>query len=228
MPYRPLDYKHISDPFLLDVFGRADLLLKDAYGMFALPPATLPGAGGGNWAIALVLVCIIDGIARHVFPTEATVRGQEKRFKYLIRIKLYWGSSKNRWYDKDKAAAVLYTELRNPLVHELALDKPAKARPRDYYETAIGKWGQETVQDIAAIDSMSAWNEDWPTLAVQSHDDGKRLKLSCAALYWSVKQMINDLAADPAIIAAAASARKPGSPVRLSLLKRLCRLSRVT
>jgi hypothetical protein len=228
MPYKPLEYKHISDPFLLDVFGRADLFLKDVYGMFALPAPTLPGAGGGNWAIALVLVCIIDGISRHVYPAEATVRGQEQRFKYLIRTKLYWGSPKKGWYDKAKAAAVLYTELRNPLVHELALDKPAKARPRDYYETVVAKWGEGTAHDIEAIDSRPAWNEDWPTLAVQSHDDGERLKLSCAALYWSVKQMINDLAADPAIIAAAVSARNTNWAGRRSLVKRLCRLLRVT
>src|SRR5690242_20669774 len=211
MPYKPLDYKHISDPFLLDVFGRANLLLKDVFGMFALPPATLPGAGSGNWAIALMLVCIIDGISRHVYPTEAVLKAQEKRFKYLIRTKLYWGSPKRGWYDRDKAAVVLYTELRNPLVHELALDKPAKARPREYYETAVGKWGDETIQDIVAIDGMASWNEDWPTLAIQDHDDGKRLKVSCAALYWGVKEMINNLAADPAICAAAVSARNTSS-----------------
>ena len=129
MPHKSLDYQHVSDPFLVDVFGRADLLLKDVYGMFTLPPTTLPDAGGGNWAIAMVLVCIIDGISRHVFPTKSAVSEHEKRFKHLIRQKLYWGSAKKGWYDKDKAAVVLYTEIRNPLIHELALDRPAKARP---------------------------------------------------------------------------------------------------
>jgi hypothetical protein len=154
------------------------------------------------------------------------VKSQEKRFKYLVRTKLYWGSSKRGWYDKDKAAAVLYTELRNPLVHELALDKPAKARPREYYETAVGKWGDGTIQDIAAVDGMACWNEDWPTLSIQDHDDGKRLKLSCAALYWSVKEMISDLAADPAIIADTASGHNTRSAARLPLVERLCRLLR--
>ena len=192
--------------------------------MFALPPASLPGAGGGNWGIALVLVCIIDGISCHVYPTETLVRKQEKRFKQLVRTKLYWGSAKNGWYDRDKAAAVLYTELRNPLVHELTIDKPAKARPREYYESAVGKWGFVTVEDISAIDGMTTWNEDWPTLGVENHVGGKRLKLSCAALYWTVKHMINDLAANSEIIAAA-SARKRSTPA-LSLLERLCRFTR--
>jgi len=227
VPYKPLEYAHISDIFLKDVFGRADLLLRDVYGMFALPPASLQGAGGGNWAIALVLVCIIDGISCYVFPTDAVEKKQEKRFKRLLREKLYWGSPKKGWYDRDKAASVLYAELRNPLVHELALDKPAKARPPDYYESAVGKWGFVTVQDISAIDSMTAWNEEWPTLGIESHNGGKRLKLSCAALYWTVKQMINDLAADPTIIAAASS-RNQTSIVPLSLLERMCRLIRIT
>jgi len=225
MPYKPLDYEHISDTFLKEVFGRADLLLRDVYGMFALPPASLPDAGGGNWAIALVLVCIIDGISCHVFPTEAIVKGQEKRFKRLVRTKLYWGSPRKGWYDRDKAAAVLYTELRNPLVHELAIDKPAKARPREYYESAVGKWGFVTVRDIAAIDGMPTWNEEWPTLGVEDHNGGKRLKLSCVALYWTVKQLINDLAADAAIVAAASSHHR-SSTAQLSLVEWLCRLIR--
>ena len=67
MPYRPVNYQDIPDHHLKEVFARADLLLKDVYGMFKLPPK-LKGAGSGDWA--LVLVCIIDGIARHVYPTD--------------------------------------------------------------------------------------------------------------------------------------------------------------
>lgn len=206
MAYKTLQYDHIADTFLKDeVFRKADMLLRDVYGMFALPPASLPDAGGGNWAIALVLLCIIDGLSCHVFPTEAIKKKQEKRFKRLIRTKLYWGPAEKGWYDRDKAAAVMYAELRNPLVHELAIDKPAKARPKEYYESAVGKWGLVTVHDIAAIDSMHVWNDDWPTLGVEDYKGGKRLKLSCAALYWTVKQMVNNLAADNAIIEKASS-----------------------
>lgn len=223
MPYTPLQYNHITDPFLKDeIFRRADWLLRDVYGMFALPPPSLPDAGGGNWAIALVLLCLIDGISKHVFPTEVLKKGQEKRFKYLIRTKLYWGPANKDWYDRDKAAAVMYAELRNPLVHELAVDKPAKARPSAYGESAVGKWGFVTLQDIAAIDAMPAWNDDWPTLGVENHQGGKRLKLSCAALYWTTKNMINELAADAAVIQAASS-HHLNPTARESLLKRLGR-----
>lgn len=209
MSYIPIQYDHISDNFLKEeVFRRADWLLRDVYGMFTLPPAFLQGAGGGNWAIALVLLCVIDGLSVHVFPTSTTCANQEKRFKRLIREKLHWGPPKAGWYDKSKAAAVMYTEFRNPLVHELAADKAAKARPIEYKESAVGKWGFVSVQDIDALERMTTWNDQWPTLGVEDYDGGKRLKLSCAALYWSIKQMTNALAADQGIIAAASLYRR--------------------
>jgi hypothetical protein len=175
MPYRPVAYKHVPDAFLKEeIFRRADWLLSDAYGMFGLRPVS--GTGGGNWAIALVLLCVVDGISRHVYPIAGT---QEQRFKRLIRDKLHWGPNSKGWYPIENAAVVLYTELRNPLVHELAIDKPARARSRAGIdkETAIGKWGPvpERLQDIEAIDAMPTWDDDWPTLSVENYDGGKRL-----------------------------------------------------
>jgi len=212
MSYIPIQYNHVSDGFLKDeVFRRADWLLRDVYGMFTLPPASLQGAGGGNWAIALVLLCVIDGLSVHVFPTSQACATQERRFRQLIRERLYWGLPKAGWYDKSKAAAVMYTEFRNPLVHELAADKAAKARPIEYKESAVGKWGFVSVQDIDVLESMPTWNDQWPTLGVEDYDGGKRLKLSCAALYWSIKQMTNALAADQEVVEAASLYRRSKS-----------------
>lgn len=215
MPYSNVQYTHIADAFLRDeVFRRADWLLRDAYGMFTLPPPGLPDAGGGNWAIALVLLCVVDGLSCHVYPTRATSEKQEQRFKLLLNSKLYWGPISKRWYRKQDAAAVLYTEFRNPLVHELAADKPARARPATYHESAVGKWGPVKTRDIEAIDSMQTWNDDWPTLCVTDFNGGERLELSCAALYWSVKHMANSLATDPHVVAAAVASRgRPGSRI---------------
>jgi len=226
MPYRPVAYGHVQDAFLRDeIFRRADWLLSDAYGMFALPPQSLPGAGGGNWTIALSLLCVVDGISCHVYPTDALARRQEQRFKRLINDKLHWGPISKGWYPKQNAARVLYTEFRNPLVHELAIDKPARARPSTFHESAIGKWGPVKRQDIEAIDAMTTWSDDWPTLSVENYNGGKRLKLSCAALYWAVKEMVKALAADSSTLNAAVAFRnKPKAPK--SLLDHLCRLLR--
>jgi hypothetical protein len=169
-----------------------------------------------------VLLCVIDGLSVCVYPTPAVSPKQETRFKRLIRDKLHWGQANDGWYDKAKAAAVLYTEFRNPLVHELAGEKAAKARPPHFEESAVGKWGLVSVRDIDPIEAMTAWNDSWPTLGVEDYGGGKRLKLSCAALYWGVKQMTNDLAADQAVIKAASMYHQ--SPThKLSLWSRLLR-----
>jgi hypothetical protein len=199
MPYRPIAYEHVSDADLKDIFRRADMLLSDCYGMFKLKPSNRSTkTGGGNFSIALVLLCVIDGISCHVYPVTGK---QEQRFKRLIREKLHWGPKSKDWYHPiGDAAAILYTELRNPLVHELAIDKPARARlgAGIEEETGIGKWAlmPKRFQNINAIDARRTWNDDWPTLSVQPYNGGKRLKLSCAALYWTVKKMVNDLAAE--------------------------------
>ena len=133
MPYTPVSYNQIADAFVRDdVFRRADWLLRDAYGMFALPPPSLPDAGGGNWTITLVLLCIVDGISCHVYPTDASAPDQQQRFKRLINNKLHWGLPNKGWYHKQTAAARLYTEFRNPLVHELPIDTNRFARAVDF------------------------------------------------------------------------------------------------
>jgi hypothetical protein len=209
--YRPVAYNHVPDAFLREeIFRRADWLLSDAYGMFAMQPVS--GPGGGNWTIALVLLCVVDGISCHIYPTDAVARRQEQRFKRLINDKLHWGPATKGWYNKQNAAAVLYTEFRNPLVHELAIDKPARARPSTFHESAIGKWGPVQNKDIEMIDAMTTWNDDWPTLSVEDYNGGKRLKLSCAALYWAVKKMVNALAADSSILNAAVAFHNKPKP----------------
>jgi len=203
MPYTPVTYSHITDVFLKDeVFRRADMFLHDVYCMFTLPRGS-DGDAGGNWTIALTLLCVVDGISCHVYPTSL-VSKQEQRFKRLIREKLYWPEG---WWDKGKSAAVLYTKFRNPLAHGLAVDRLGSAYPPDFLEPAVGKWGDVPVpdQDIKAIDARQMWNDDWPTLSVQDYNGGKRLKLTCAALYWTVKNMVNTLAADTEIVNKAAA-----------------------
>ena len=121
MSYTQLDYQTLQDPRLKEAFHHADMYLFDAYGMFrGLPPAGGDG-GGGNFSIALVLLCVIDGLAAEVWPGRDQEKEQEKRFKHLIRCRLPWGpEGKGKWVDKGNAADQLYTEYRNPLVHELA------------------------------------------------------------------------------------------------------------
>ncbi len=147
-----------------------------------------------------MLLCIIDGLAAEVSPGRDGEGNQEKRFKRLIRDRLPWGpEGKDKWFDKGKAADQLYCEFRNPLVHELAGDKPVKSRPAGYVEPVIGKWGivPDCVRDIAKIDALIEWDKSWPVLYESNDNLGEpRLKLSAAALYWAVKQLAKDVLAE--------------------------------
>src|SRR3954454_10055834 len=97
--YRPVAYDHVPDAFLREeIFRRADWLLSDAYGMFAMQPVL--GTGGGNWSIGLVLLCVVDVISCHIYPTAAVAPRQEQRFKRLINRKLHWGPATKGWYNK--------------------------------------------------------------------------------------------------------------------------------
>ncbi len=216
MPYTHLSYENFQDRRLRKAFKHADMFLHDTYGMFkTLPPKDGDG-GGGNFSIVLVLLCIIDGLATEVWPGRAgqprqpgwrlcakrrdrvPKDDQEKRFKHLIREKLWWGpEGKGRWLDRGNAADQLYTEFRNPLVHELAKDKAARSRPTGFEEPMIGKWGAipESMQDIAVIDALPKWDDAWPVMFETEDDQGRRrYKLAAAGLYWAVKQLAKDMA----------------------------------
>jgi hypothetical protein len=210
MPYTKIACTKVADKFLREkVFKQADMLLSDVYGMFTLPPKSMLDAGGGNWSIALVLLCVVDGISTHVYPGMSVSSKEGGRFKRLIRDdKLYWPPKKG-WYEKGGAAKALYTQFRNPLVHELALDKP-DTRHSTYREPTVEKWDlvPKENQNIEETDALSAWNDDWPTLRAHEDKDGKQLVLNCAALYWTVKKMVNTLAADTEILDNAAQERR--------------------
>lgn len=199
MSYTHLKWRPLRDSHLKEVFEHTDMYLFDAYGMLrGLPPAGGDG-GGGNFSIALVLLCIIDGLAAEVWPGRDRETDQEKRFKRLIRCRFPWGpEGKCKWVDKGNAADQLYNEFRNPLVHDLAQDKAASSRPAGYVEPIIGKWGSipNDMQDIAKIDALPRWDNAWPILSQTNDDRGNpRFKLAVAGLYWAVKQLAKDMVA---------------------------------
>lgn len=206
MPYKHIDATQIKHPIVKQAIERADMYLHDVYGMFSLPGSDIEKGGGCNFSIALVLLCVVDGISREIYPTRL-VKDPEKRFKRLIRDKLYWPKKPKSmlWIDKADAANQLYLEVRNPLVHELAGDKVTSARKKGHNEPIIGKWGEidKEYRNVESIDAMTVWNDKWPTMYVKkaSGDSRPCMKLNAVALYWSVKRMLNDLVKDPKAMA---------------------------
>lgn len=196
MTYRAIKYDHITDAATKMIFHRADLYIADAYSMFYLPYKGWRHGGGCVYTIPLTLLCVIDGIARDIYPTEKSVPEQKKRFTKLLRDKLFWGQPNRGWMEKGTAARMLYVAFRNPLVHQLGRDGPS-GHPALRHEPIVGKWGHLPVEkrNIDRIDRLASWDVSWPTMYEQSRDGKRNIKLSAAALYWAVKKMVRDLAA---------------------------------
>jgi hypothetical protein len=194
MPYSHLKWETTEDPIRKSVFRNTNMYLFDIYGMLrTLPPLDKDG-GGGNFSATLALLCVIDGLAKWIWPATTD---WEQRFKRLIRCRLPWGpEGKGKWVDKGNAAHQLYKEFRNPLVHELANDAKASSRPAGYVEPVIGKWGNipDELHDIETIDALAEWNKDWPILRESADVQGNpRYELTVPALYWAVKRMANEM-----------------------------------
>lgn len=201
MPYQRIQWAHITDPNVKAIIHRADLLLGDVYTMCCKHPLKKTNAGGCQFSAVLVLLCIIDALATYVYPATKSMQKrkgvQEKRFKKLIREQLYWPASS---MNKAQAASVLWKEFRNPLTHATGLDEIAQHKRSGLDEPVAGIWGDVQPQRISQVDRRKSWPDSWPILAPDRRTlraaTGKpaRLALTVAALYWSVKKLVRDLA----------------------------------
>jgi hypothetical protein len=167
------------------------MLLADAYSMLAVKPQR--NAGACNFSIALVLLCVVDGLARDVHPTIAAVPDHEQRFKRLIRDRMPWGPANKGWLDIGQAAKWLYCEFRNPLTHELGKDVSQARRKQHEYEPVIHRWRHLPKMRVDSLDALRQWNPNWPVMKWEPYKSGRRLSLSGAALYWAVKRIAVNL-----------------------------------
>lgn len=206
MAYRTIAYDHIRDPVLNEVFEHANVYLRDVYSMLVVDPAH-SGGGPCNFSIALVLLCLIDGLARDVYPTMS-VPDQGTRFRNLIRDKMPWATDDDRWIDRARAANVFYLELRNPIAHELAQDKATSARPHGYLDPAVVKTRPGRSITVDEIDALSEWSREWPVLSTVTRPNGRsRYVLDCGALYWATKAMVTAFSTDSPLLAHAVETR---------------------
>lgn len=72
-------------------------------------------------------------------------------------------------------------------------------------EPTVSKWGniEKKYQNIEYLEELEEWNNNWPIMREEIEEDGSRVVLCAAALFWAVKNMCNDLFQDEAIIEAA-------------------------
>src|SRR5689334_22741312 len=125
MPYTRIKTAHIADANTKEMFDRANDYLADVYSMLSSRPLMRTKGGGCNLTATLVLLCIIDALATHVWPkTPSSGKGaQGIRFAELITAKLHWGPISAGWMPKHEAGELLYLACRNTLTHELGRDR---------------------------------------------------------------------------------------------------------
>ena len=209
MSYEPLDFASLSDKAAREFFDRANAYLADVYTMLYARIRKSSRAGACNLTSVLVLLTVVDALSLYVHPgrvlgSECTECGRgprrddaKKRFTQLLRDRLPWNSN---WMEKGLAAAILYVEVRNLLVHELGTDRASRARPAGTSEPVCGRWGKIPTKQrrMDRLDSRRTWPEGWPVMEVKPStvDPQKRVKICCAALYWAVKQMAAALLED--------------------------------
>lgn len=174
--------------------------------------------GGCNMSALLVLVCLLDALAAHIYHPSRSIRehfhykvkkkgrpgAQFRRIEKLILRNMEWPDS---WeLDKAKFIEHLYFELRNPLVHEAGRDPKKKkknrrvrARPRGWEECMVTMWGKVEPVNIDEVDGWQSWPEKWPIMepykgTVRSKT-GKpfHYALTVVALYWAVKDIARQL-----------------------------------
>ena len=202
MTYAHVPVEHIQDPSLKRVVTQASALLADTYSMLGVrPPAGFYG-GQCNFAIGLVLACIVDGLATEVWPVEP-VDDRLKRMTILLEKHMRWGQRSDGWINRTEAAQVLYFEIRNPLVHNLGADTRWRGRRRGFADTAfILETRNKRRPSPDELEQRATWPSKSPVIWTRekSATNPARFVVSASALYWHVKKLTSDLAADPTLL----------------------------
>jgi hypothetical protein len=209
VPFNPIPTGRISDPGMRRVLQHANNFLADAYTMLGTVPAEGSGGGRCNFSIALVLACVIDGLATEIYPIVPS-NDQYERIRALLG-QIPWGTKAQGWITQLEAAKVLYTDVRNPLVHNLGADTRPRVRREGFSDPAIlNRMKDGTVVLPDQLEAMSSWNMKWPVVWAlpPSHPGKRRMAVSNQALYWHVKWLTSQLAGDTAMLAAALKLRK--------------------
>lgn len=182
------------------VFVHASGMLADVYTMLEFGLKPTPGVNGGrcNFSIALVLSCVLDGLATEIDPIVQCGKkdDQYRRMRSLVlRLRSKWAARKHGWVSPDEAAKVLWKEIRNPLVHNLGADTRPNVRRPLHSDVAVDHPMRDrkrlTPDEVEAIDE---WPEHWPIIWAKGKDEpGKRrLVIALPALYWHVKRARTD------------------------------------
>jgi len=189
------------------VFEHANSYLGDVYTLIHADPGP-EMSGAGNFSIALILACVIDGLATEIYPI-VPVHDLQKRMQILLE-RMAWGTRVQGWVTRQEAARVLYLDIRNPLAHNLAADTSPSVRRPGYADPALvmrmKDWARPRAPELEEIVDWP--RRRWPMMWAENSHGNRRIVLSDLALYWHVKQLTVELAADVECLRNAMDLRK--------------------
>jgi len=205
MPYSRVPFKDLGDPGICRVFAHANNYLADVFTMLGANPPPESNGGKCNFSIALVLACVLDGLATEIHPIVPPGDVQKRMTGLLARLD--WGSEADGWISRDDASEILYVDIRGPLVHNLAADtKPWIRRPGYGDPAIVHPLSDGTMMTPDEVDATKVWDRKLPMMWDKPPDargNPGRIVVSTLALYWHVKSLTLDLATDPAVIESA-------------------------
>jgi hypothetical protein len=207
MPFTPVPFKDLGDPGICRVFAHANNYLADVFTMLGANPTPASNGGKCNFSIALVLSCILDGLATEIHPILPAGDAQKRITTLLARLD--WGLEADGWISRAKASELLYVEIRGPLVHNLAADTKPWIRPPGYGDPAIiHRMVDGTTMSPDDVEAIEVWDRKWPIMWDKPAAASPGwIVLSTLALYWHVKRLTFDLATDPTVIETAVKNR---------------------
>lgn len=202
----------MRDTGLRRILHHASAMLADVYSMLDVPRGPDAPGGGCNFAMGLVLVCILDGLATEVWPVIPSGGGDDQLARMQrLATRFDWPERRGHWITRQEAIKVLYHEARNPLVHNLGANTHWRGRPRDFADAAIvvrmRDWAKPSAEEL---ETLIDWPEKWPVVfrKPKPENGDRRFVVSVPALYWHVKQLAAGLAGDAAILREAVELRK--------------------
>ncbi len=173
-----------------------DMQFADVRTMLRLPLPELGLHGGCNFAAAATLCDLLSGISVVLFDPppryyqtkqqqEAKQKGRDRgiRFKALLDGYFLWEQGQR----KAACISVLYDRVRNPLAHELALDRKGSRTKVAILKKPLSE------EQIVEMESSTA-RPSWLPQPIERR--GRRWRLSVPGLYWGTFQVLKRLTLD--------------------------------
>lgn len=165
---------------------------SDVHVMLRLPLPDQQLNAGCNFAIAQVLAAAVSGISVTLYRQTG---GSGARFKELLKAHYPWSWEPGNAVLPDQGAKVLYSLIRNPLTHDLGLDLQNRKKGQKVLLKRLALKGSGLPEEfIERLESKIRPNPMSPTVSIT----GGSTVVLVEALYWGVRQMIEDLTHDTA------------------------------